>query len=193
MNDLTITVSGWVATEPRHVVGPTGTSLTSFRVATTSRYFDRTRNAWQDAPTEWFTVRTFRNAAITVQNSIAKGQPVVVTGRLRTNTWESDSGPRTDLVIDATAVGHDLTRGVAKFRRAVGDASLGVEGALAVPAAGADGAERGADVPQEGADRSGRGVGVPDEGAEVSEGADASEGAEVSEGAEAEEPVSVAS
>ncbi len=38
MNDLTMTVSGWVATEPRHVVGPTGTHLTSFRLASTSRY-----------------------------------------------------------------------------------------------------------------------------------------------------------
>lgn len=128
MNDLTITVSGWVATDPRYVVGRKNTSLTSFRVASTSRYFDRTNNTWEDGPTEWFTVRTFRSAALTVMDSIAKGQPVIVTGRLRTNVWESESGPRTDLVIDASAVGHDLTRGIATFRRAVGDASLGAEG-----------------------------------------------------------------
>lgn len=127
MNDLTITVSGWVATNPRHVVGRNGTSLTSFRVASTSRYFDRSSNAWENGPTEWFTVRTFRGAALTVLDSVAKGQPVLVTGRLRTNTWESEAGPRTDLVIDATAVGHDLTRGIATFRRAVGDSNLGSE------------------------------------------------------------------
>jgi single-strand DNA-binding protein len=124
MNDLTMTVTGWVATEPRHVVGPTGTRLTSFRLASTSRYFDRDKGVWADGNTEWFTVRTFRSAAITVMNSIEKGQPVVVQGRLRTHQWDADAGPRTDLVIDAMSVGHDLTKGVATFTRATADANL---------------------------------------------------------------------
>ena len=124
MNDLTMTVTGWVATDPRHVVGPTGTRLTSFRLASTSRYFDRDKGVWADGNTEWFTVRTFRNAAITVMNSIEKGQPVVVQGRLRTHQWDADAGPRTDLVIDAVSVGHDLTKGIATFTRATADASL---------------------------------------------------------------------
>lgn len=124
MNDLTITVAGWVATEPRHVVGPTGTHLTSFRMASTSRYLDRDKGEWVDGQTEWFTVRVFRGPSITVKDSIEKGQPVVVQGRFRTNEWESDSGPRTDLIIDANSLGHDLTRGVAKFTRATGVATL---------------------------------------------------------------------
>ncbi|WP_291380136.1 single-stranded DNA-binding protein [Demequina sp.] len=124
MNDLTMTVAGWVATDPRHVVGPTGTHLTSFRMASTSRYFDRDKNEWVDGQTEWFTVRAFRGASLTVKESIEKGQPVVVQGRFRTNEWESDSGPRTDLIIDAVSVGHDLTRGIAKFTRATGDPTL---------------------------------------------------------------------
>lgn len=124
MNDLTMTVAGWVATDPRHVVGPTGTHLTSFRMASTSRYLDRDKGEWVDGQTEWFTVRVFRGASITVKDSIEKGQPVVVQGRFRTNEWESDSGPRTDLIIDANSVGHDLTRGIAKFTRATGDATL---------------------------------------------------------------------
>lgn len=129
MNDLIITVTGWVATEPRHVVGPSGTRLTSFRLASTSRYFDRAAGAWADGATEWFTVRAFRGPAITIHESIAKGQPVVVQGRLRTHVWEADDGPRTELQLDAMAVGHDLTRGVATFTRATGDATLGEEDA----------------------------------------------------------------
>ena len=121
MNDLLITVTGWVATDPRLYVGPQGVRLTSFRLATTSRYFDRTAGAWTDGQTEWFTVRLFRAAAVLVLESIKKGQPVVVHGRLRTNEWTADSGPRTDLVIDAQALGHDLTRGIAKFERAIAD------------------------------------------------------------------------
>lgn len=124
MNDLLITVSGWVATEPRFLAGPSGARMTSFRLASTSRYFDRDKGEWVDGRTEWFTVRVFRAAAVTVADSIAKGQPVVVHGRLKTTTWESEQGPRVDLVIDATSVGHDLTRGIAKFQRATGTTEL---------------------------------------------------------------------
>lgn len=119
MNDVTVTVSGWVATEPRLTIGQAGSRMVTFRVASTARRFDRTANAWVDGQTEWFTVRVFRAAAVTVGESIAKGQPVIVHGRLRTSTWESEAGQRTDLVIDATSVGHDLTRGIARFTRAV--------------------------------------------------------------------------
>ena len=124
MNDLTMTVSGWVATAPKQHVGPSGVRMTTFRVASTSRFFDRDKNEWVDGRTEWFSVRCFRGAAITVANSIDKGQPVTVHGRFRTNEWESDTGPRTDLVIDAVSIGHDLTRGTATFVRAVADESL---------------------------------------------------------------------
>ena len=41
MNDLIMTVNGWAATDPSQHVGPTGARLTSFRMASTSRYYDR--------------------------------------------------------------------------------------------------------------------------------------------------------
>jgi single-strand DNA-binding protein len=125
MNDLLITVNGWVATDPSQHVGPTGARLTSFRLASTSRYFDRDKGEWVDGDrTEWFTVKVFRSAAITVAASIKKGQPVTVHGRFRTSEWQTEDGTRTDLVIDATSVGHDLTKGSAQFVRAIGDAML---------------------------------------------------------------------
>lgn len=136
MNELTIAVSGWVATDPTLRIGAGGTTMVTFRVASTARYFDRDKREWVDSKTEWFTVRVFRGGAITVKESIVKGQPVVVTGRLRTNEWESQSGPRTDLVIDAAAVGHDVTRGIARFTRATGDAALDPSATAPVPDAG---------------------------------------------------------
>jgi len=121
MNDLTVTVTGWVATDPKLHVVPGGTDLVSFRLASTSRYFDRSKNEWVDRETEWFTVRVFRSAAVLVERSLHKGQPVVVVGRLHSNEWKADTGTRTDLVIDVITVGHDLTRGIGDFRRAVVD------------------------------------------------------------------------
>jgi len=148
MNDLTMTVTGWVATDPKLLVGSSGVSLCSFRLASTSRYFDREKGEWVDGRTEWFSVRVFRAAALLINKSIAKGQPVTVTGRFRTNEWEADSGKRTDLIIDATSVGHDLTRGIATFSRATGDESEARTAAAnnairAAQEATADGAEGG--------------------------------------------------
>jgi single-strand DNA-binding protein len=127
MNELIMTVSGWVATDPKLRVGANGVRWTTFRVASTARYFNRDKKEWVDRDTEWFTVRVNRDKAITVTNSIKKGEPVVATGRFSTNTWESDSGPRVDLMLDATSVGHDVTFGTSVFTRETGDSSMDVE------------------------------------------------------------------
>lgn len=118
MNDLTMTVSGWVATDPKLVLSASGVNMCTFRLASTSRYLDRAKNEWVDGKTEWFSVRVFRAAATLVSRSILTGQPVIVTGRFKTNEWQATEEKRTDLVLDATSVGHDLTRGIASFTRA---------------------------------------------------------------------------
>lgn len=114
----TVTVTGWAGTTPREVCGD-GVAFTSFRVSVTERRFDARSGEWGDGPTEWFTVKAFRELARNVAESIRKGDPVVVTGRLRTEVWQSDRGPQPGFVIEADAVGHDLTWGGATFRRRV--------------------------------------------------------------------------
>ncbi|MFN3865339.1 MAG: single-stranded DNA-binding protein [Demequina sp.] len=121
MKDLTMTVTGWVATDPRFVItrDGEGPAMCSFRLAQTSRYFDRGTDTWADAKTEWFTVRVFRDAARLVAESIRTGQPVIVEGRLRTNEWvDAQKVTHWGLQLDATCVGHDLTKGIATFTRA---------------------------------------------------------------------------
>ena len=143
MNDLTMIVSGWVATEPKQHIGQSGVQWLSFRLASTPRYFDRTKSEWVDSQTEWFSVRVFKNASVTIAKSVKKGQPVTVHGRFRTNEWESDSGPRTDLMLDAITVGHDLTRGTADFVRAVVDDSRAEESTADGDKAGHDSVDAG--------------------------------------------------
>ena len=129
MNDLTLTVIGWVATDPITVTTAGGTQMCTFRLASTARFLNRDTNVWQDGRTEWFSIRTHRAAAANVAASIQKGQPVIVTGRFHTNEWESDNGNRTDLVMDATAIGHDLTKGTATFSRENADYTIAAENA----------------------------------------------------------------
>ncbi|GCE78196.1 single-stranded DNA-binding protein [Cellulomonas biazotea] len=127
-HSLDLTLVGWVGSEVRHFHGPDTTPFTSFRMASTRRWFDRAAGAWRDGRTEWFTVKIWRSGALNVAQSLRKGDPVVVHGRLSTEEWQSDDGPRTSLVVEAAAVGHDLTFGTSRFARTVSAASLDATG-----------------------------------------------------------------
>ena len=120
MNDLTVTVTGWVATDPKlHSLGENKGKVCGFRMGHTPRYRGGD-GQWSDGETQWLSIRVFRTGAQNVGESIHKGQPVVVRGRLRTNTWVSNDGvERTELQLDASVVGHDLTKGTARFARQV--------------------------------------------------------------------------
>ncbi|WP_372593143.1 single-stranded DNA-binding protein [Actinotalea sp.] len=115
---MMVTVVGWAATTPREVVGD-GVPFTSFRLASTPRHFDARARTWVDGRTEWVTVKAFRDVAFNVAASVRKGDPLLVHGRLQTQEWQSEQGPRTDLVLEASALGHDLTRGTGRFARRV--------------------------------------------------------------------------
>lgn len=118
-NDVTVTLAGFMGTTPKLFTSPTGNDFTSFRIASTTRYLDRSRGEWVDGRTIWFTVKAWRAMAQNVAASLRKGDAVVVTGRLAVDEWTSPEGPRTNLVIEASALGPDLTRGRAQFSHTV--------------------------------------------------------------------------
>ncbi|AEE45518.1 single-stranded DNA-binding protein [Cellulomonas fimi] len=124
-HSLDLTLVGWVGSDVRHFNAPGTTPYTSFRMASTRRWFDRREGAWRDGRTEWFTVKIWRSGALNVAQSLRKGEPVVVHGRLSTEEWQADDGARTSLVVEATAVGHDLTFGTTRFARTVTTAADG--------------------------------------------------------------------
>lgn len=114
---IPITVTGWVSTVPKEVVGD-GVPYTWFRMGHTPRRRDPLTGTWSDGPTEWFTVKAWRDAAFNIAASVRKGDPVVVHGRLRTDTWQPEDGRQvTTLVVEASAVGHDLMKGTSTFAR----------------------------------------------------------------------------
>jgi single-strand DNA-binding protein len=118
MNDAQITVIGWLAADPRYVATSTGTPLVSLRVGCTPRRFDRESGQWQDMESTFLTVNCWRALAENVNASeLKRGDPLVVTGRLRIREYLKDEQVRFSAVIDATTIGHDLTRGAAVFRR----------------------------------------------------------------------------
>ncbi|MEL7975992.1 single-stranded DNA-binding protein [Isoptericola sp. F-RaC21] len=120
MNEVSITVGGFVGTKPTLHRSDGGVEWTTFRVASTRRVRDARSGEWSDGKTLWFTVKSFRAGARHVAESLAQGDPVVVTGRMSTEEWTDKEGKdRWQLVIEAQAVGPDVTRGLARFTRVV--------------------------------------------------------------------------
>ena len=113
------TVSGVVATTPRHLVTQEGLPITSFRLASSKRRFDRTKKTWVDGETNWFTINSFRQLAINSASSISKGDRIVVSGRLKVRDWDNGERSGTSVEIEADCLGHDLVWGTSKFSRTV--------------------------------------------------------------------------
>jgi single-strand DNA-binding protein len=126
MSDL-ITVTGLVATTPRHLVTSEGLPITSFRLASTQRRYDRTQEKWIDGDTNWFTITGFRQLATNLVGSVAKGDRVLVTGRLKIRDWENGERTGTTVEIDADAIGHDLSWGTASFTRTIAAAAAAAD------------------------------------------------------------------
>jgi single-strand DNA-binding protein len=117
MNDIHVTLRGNVATAPKHLQFEDGNTLTSFRLASNSRYRDRERHEWVDRGTTYVTVNCRWAMAANVAGSVRKGHPVVVTGTLRERFWTSGERSGQSLVVEAVTIGHDLSYGTTDFVR----------------------------------------------------------------------------
>jgi single-strand DNA-binding protein len=117
MNDTQMTIVGNVVDDPRRRETKNGFAVTNFRVASTSRRYDREQEKFVDNGTLYVTVTCWRAMAENVDRSIRKGQPVVVTGRYYMREYKVEEQVRTAYELEATAVGHDLSRGTSQFTR----------------------------------------------------------------------------
>jgi single-strand DNA-binding protein len=116
MNDTLVTVVGNVVDSPRRVSLQNG-AVTNFRMASTSRRYDAARQEFVDGGTFWVDIECWNNLSSNVSASVSKGDPVIVRGALRTDSWETESGRRSTPRIRAFTVGPDLARGTSVFKR----------------------------------------------------------------------------
>ncbi|MEV3993017.1 single-stranded DNA-binding protein [Streptomyces sp. NPDC049837] len=134
MNDTMVTVVGNVATSVDYRETATG-GMAKFRFAATARRWDREKAGWVDGHTSFYTVCAWRALGANLAASVAVGDPLVVHGRLKVREEDWDGQRRTFVDIDASAVGHDLTRGTSAFRRVLKGEPRSVDRPVAVPPA----------------------------------------------------------
>ena len=156
INEAQICIVGYVATQPLTKTTKSGVNNVTMRVAWTPRRQDRTTGEWADGNTSYVTVVCWRKLANNVAVSLRTGDPVVVMGKLSVRLYDDKGGVRRTAVdVDASAIGHDLSRGVSTFQRvrpqtgktaaefeaaqAAGQATAGSDGNGSAP----DDAERG--------------------------------------------------
>ena len=112
-----LTLTGLIATTPRHIVTSEGLAITSFRLASQQRWFDRKVGRWSDGETNWYTVTAFRDLAVNASQSLQKGDRVVTVGRLKVRDWSNDDRSGTSVEIEADSLGHDLYWGVTDYTK----------------------------------------------------------------------------
>lgn len=113
----TITLTGLVATVPFVVSRDDKIPFTSFRLASSQRYFDRRTSEWVAGDTNWYTVTAFRALATNAAASVHKGDRVIVAGRLKVRRWEAGDKSGTSVDVEAESIGHDLAWGTAQYSR----------------------------------------------------------------------------
>ncbi len=124
----TIAITGLVATDPRHLVTGEGLPITTFRLASTQRRFDRANQKWVDGDTNWYTISCFRQLAVNAAASVKKGERILVAGRLRIREWQTSERNGMTVDIEAESLGHDLGWGSSTFTRSIHSTAAATSG-----------------------------------------------------------------
>ena len=97
-----VIVTGRLTRDPETRYIPSGTAVTMLGVAVNRRFLDK-NNEWRDE-TCFLDVEVWGKLAERCAETLKKGRPVYVEGRLKQDTWEKDGQKQTKLRINADRV-----------------------------------------------------------------------------------------
>lgn len=113
-----ITVVGNLTNDPELRFTPSGSAVANFTVASTPRTYDRQTNEWKDGETLFLRASAWRETAENIAESLTKGTRVIVTGRLKSRSYETKEGEkRTVIELDVDEIGPSLRYANAKVNR----------------------------------------------------------------------------
>jgi single-strand DNA-binding protein len=116
--DTVITVIGNITGDPELRFTPSDAAVANFTVASTPRAFDRQSNEWKDGETLFMRCSVWRDAAENVAESLSRGTRVIVSGRLKSRSYETKEGEkRTVIEMEVDEVGPSLRYASAKVTK----------------------------------------------------------------------------
>lgn len=116
--ETTITLIGNLTADPELRFTPSGSAVANFTVASTPRTFDRQANEWKDGETLFLRCGVWRETAENVAETLTKGMRVIVTGRMKSRSYETKEGEkRTVIELDVDEIGPSLKYASAKVTR----------------------------------------------------------------------------
>ncbi|MCL2735073.1 MAG: single-stranded DNA-binding protein [Propionibacteriaceae bacterium] len=116
--ETVITIIGNLTGDPELRFTPSGAAVANFTVASTPRTFDRMSNEWKDGEAMFLNCSVWRQVAENVAESLTKGMRVIVQGRLKSRSYETQSGERrTVFEVEVDEIGPALRYATAKVSR----------------------------------------------------------------------------
>jgi single-strand DNA-binding protein len=132
--DTYVTMQGNLVADPKRHVTASGARVTRFRIAASGRRFDAQAQDWVDTNPVYMTISCWRQLGDNVFQTLYKGDTVVVYGRMSQREWDDDKGNRRSAVeVEATSVGPDLSRYVARLSRPNREIPAAEEATVTVP------------------------------------------------------------
>jgi single-strand DNA-binding protein len=117
--DTQITIVGNLVNDPELRFTSTGQPVATFRVASTPRIRDSATGEWKDGDSLFLSCNVWRQMAENVAESLQRGMRVIVSGRLRQRSYETQQGEkRTVYEVEVDDIGPSLLRASAKVTRA---------------------------------------------------------------------------
>lgn len=121
-----ITLIGNLTADPELRFTPSGHAVAKFTVASTPHTFDRQTSEWRDGDTMFLNCEVWRQYAENVTESLQKGMKVIVTGRLKSRSYETNSGEkRTVFEVEVDEVGPALRNATAKVTKVASSGGQG--------------------------------------------------------------------
>ncbi len=112
-----ITVVGNLTKDPILKYLPTGKAVINFTVACNHGRYDRETQSWVEGEAAFFKIECWEALAENVSDTLRKGDPVIVVGRMICQTYEQDGKTRESWELKAETVGPDLRKRAASLRR----------------------------------------------------------------------------
>jgi single-strand DNA-binding protein len=88
--DNLVVLVGNLAGDPEQRETKTGIPVVSIRIAVNRRFFNKATDRWDEQLDGFFTCNVWNEQALNVVGSLTKGDRVLVTGRLRSRSYEKE-------------------------------------------------------------------------------------------------------